>query len=615
MISDSSDNAKLSELLIALLEGSISTRELAELDKQIVSNPDVRKYYIEFLTVFTGLRQPGAPFTSGTTLYGSVADKTCEALLFEELAEYEKNGEPVKVEKAKEPAGRILTQEEQQAKIRAFLAEEKALEEQERMLAELERRRVRRRELRRRKRAQQARTVVSKMRKVLKIGAVAAVVMVVAFYLCALLTPVPPVFVATLTDGIDVKWADSGQPAEPDSPLGPGTMKLVEGYARITFGEGARIILEAPAEINLENSNRAFLHLGKLSAEVPVQARGFKINTPGASITDLGTEFGVSVAEDGTSDIHVYKGRVSLLAGRFDNMTGRLFDTVEQIVEAGQAKRVKADSSKIYDIRVGHTEFARNVPPPYGFAIRKTEPIGYWDFNLNEPQCRNQIGGEIKSVKYSQDVLRTNNGPKLSNRAENGALTILSHRPPTMSLVDIPLYREQLNGFTMMFWYQPLVSSPHSIITQDLDTGQSTDFGRWFDMEINGKLTFGSGTGMNNAEKYRMLDVGEPLPLNQWTFVVVTITPRGRGRLYINGQKESSNTGYEYQFDDKHRTDSRKKYTDIVFGLFGGEQDDSFMNIELGKPIAIIDELAVYDYALSENTIRQLYNYYRPGLN
>ncbi|HIJ71948.1 MAG TPA: hypothetical protein HPP87_11390, partial [Planctomycetes bacterium] len=239
----------LSESLLRLLEGTISDEQFSYLQHQLSSNPSARQYYFQYMQVSSALNRLGQ-ITNVDTLSKIVADDAGDLSILEELAEYEKNGEPVKVEKAKKPAGRILTQEEQQARIRAFLAEEKAIEEQERMLAELERRRIRRRELRRRKRSQQMRTVVSKMRKVLKIGAVAAVVMVVAFYLYALLTPVPPAFVATLADGVNIKWADSGQPAEPDSPLGPGPMKLVEGYARITFNEGAGIVLEAPAEIN-----------------------------------------------------------------------------------------------------------------------------------------------------------------------------------------------------------------------------------------------------------------------------------------------------------------------------------------------------------------------------
>ena len=237
---DNQKNAfNLGLMIFHSLDGSIEKADFAKLDKMIINDPATVDTYLEFIALYAILNQQGGSVRAKEPVI-SFASSDIEGQLrnWEELAEYEKTGIPVEVERTGGPAERILTKEEQQARIRAFLAEEKAMEEQERMLAELERRRIRRQELRRRKRAQQARTVVSKIRKVLKIGAAAAVVIVVAFYLYALLTPVPPAFVATLTDGADVKWADSRQPAEPGSQLEPGTMKLVEGYARITFNEG-----------------------------------------------------------------------------------------------------------------------------------------------------------------------------------------------------------------------------------------------------------------------------------------------------------------------------------------------------------------------------------------
>jgi hypothetical protein len=506
----------------------------------------------------------------------------------------------------------VLTAEERQAKIRAFIREEKAMEEQERRLEEQKRRKIRDRELRRRQRAQKAKSFMKKVRTCAVVGAMAAMLMVIGYLLYVIMQPVPPAFVATLTDGVDIKWADPELPTQLDSPLRPGYMKLVEGYAEITFDGCAKAIIQAPVEIELQNGSRAYLQSGKLTATVSLEARGFTVNTPSASIIDLGTEFGVYVKEDCSSDIHVFEGKVSLLAGKIDGIVDKPLNKAEQIVGAGQARRIKTGSSKIEETPFEKNEFARHIPSPYELAIRKTDPIAYWNFDLNESKCHNQIEGKIKPVKYSQDVLRINNGPKLSENKENGALTILHKSPPTMRLVDVPLYRHMSNGYTILFWYRPLVSSPHSIITQDRDTNQSTDFGRWFDLENNGKLTFGSGTGMNNAEKYRIIDTSKPLPLDQWTFVVVTITKEGQGWLYINGQKESSNKGYEYQFDYEYQSDPKVKYADIVFGFFSVEDIGPYRDIEPGKPLAIIDELVVYDYALSEDTIRQLYNYYQP---
>jgi hypothetical protein len=85
-----------------------------------------------------------------------------------ELAEYEKDGVPVEVERVDEPVERILTEEEREAKIQAFIREERALEEQDRLLEEEARLRIRERELKRRQRAQMVRNVATKVRRYLR---------------------------------------------------------------------------------------------------------------------------------------------------------------------------------------------------------------------------------------------------------------------------------------------------------------------------------------------------------------------------------------------------------------------------------------------------------------
>jgi hypothetical protein len=54
-----------------------------------------------------------------------------------------------------------------------------------------------------------------------------------------------------------------------------------------------------------------FLQQGKFAVTVenPL-ARGFEVLTPGMKYTDLGTEFGVSVAKNGEQEVHVFRGRV-----------------------------------------------------------------------------------------------------------------------------------------------------------------------------------------------------------------------------------------------------------------------------------------------------------------
>ena len=117
--------------------------------------------------------------------------------------------------------------------------------------------------------------------------------------------------VAVLTRGVNLVWEpDSASPA-PGSPLSPGWLRLKSGLAQIEFYQGARVLIEGPAAIQLVSSGEAWCTSGKLSAHVPPQAKGFRINTPKGTIVDLGTEFGLDLSV-ASAEVHVFKGEVEL---------------------------------------------------------------------------------------------------------------------------------------------------------------------------------------------------------------------------------------------------------------------------------------------------------------
>jgi hypothetical protein len=93
------------------------------------------------------------------------------------------------------------------------------------------------------------------------------------------------------------------------------TLVLESGVVEVTFDSGAKIILEGPAEFDIETSMRGFLHSGKMTAEVPEPAIGFTINTPTSNVLDLGTRFGLAVDDEGKTDVHVLEGAVEAVAG------------------------------------------------------------------------------------------------------------------------------------------------------------------------------------------------------------------------------------------------------------------------------------------------------------
>lgn len=117
--------------------------------------------------------------------------------------------------------------------------------------------------------------------------------------------------VAVVTRLIDVAWG-TGQPQfEVGDALPPGRLNLATGFMQIEFFCGATVILEGPATIDLHSPLTARVRRGRLRAQVPPAARGFSLEVDDMTLVDLGTEFGLSVSDQG-ANIQVFDGEVEL---------------------------------------------------------------------------------------------------------------------------------------------------------------------------------------------------------------------------------------------------------------------------------------------------------------
>jgi hypothetical protein len=114
---------------------------------------------------------------------------------------------------------------------------------------------------------------------------------------------------ATLTRADDSRWEQTPDLAA-DSRLVDRTLQVRTGFAELEFAQGAKVVVQGPAEFEVRSANRGFLRRGKLVAVVPPQAIGFTIATPKAEIVDLGTEFGVEVDDHQNAEVHVFTGVV-----------------------------------------------------------------------------------------------------------------------------------------------------------------------------------------------------------------------------------------------------------------------------------------------------------------
>jgi hypothetical protein len=115
--------------------------------------------------------------------------------------------------------------------------------------------------------------------------------------------------VAQLRTDAGARWQ---RPLQQGAQLHAGPLVLNAGLAELEFRNGAVLVVEGPAKIELASADRVILRSGKVAAEVPPRAKGFTVETSAGNVTDLGTRFGVHVAGNGVTEAHVFEGRVNV---------------------------------------------------------------------------------------------------------------------------------------------------------------------------------------------------------------------------------------------------------------------------------------------------------------
>jgi hypothetical protein len=162
--------------------------------------------------------------------------------------------------------------------------------------------------------------------------------------------------IAWLINAQNCRWEDGGAPA---GAMGPGkVLRLAQGLAELHFQNGVCLVLQGPARLELLSDNRVRLLLGALAARVPEGARGFEVLSPGGSVVDLGTEFGVRVAEDGTTRMHVFRGEIEA------RPAGEALAAAVVKLRKEQSARMGATGITVEPRGAGAETFVREIVPP-----------------------------------------------------------------------------------------------------------------------------------------------------------------------------------------------------------------------------------------------------------
>lgn len=119
---------------------------------------------------------------------------------------------------------------------------------------------------------------------------------------------------AMLVDEAGAVFAGPRRPGE--VRFDPGDYELLSGTVHLRYVNGADLVVEGPARLEIRDPFHTHLLAGRIRAIVPPTAHGFTVVTRDVAYEDVGTEFGMSVdGITGESRMHVFDGQVNLRRG------------------------------------------------------------------------------------------------------------------------------------------------------------------------------------------------------------------------------------------------------------------------------------------------------------
>ena len=311
------EHYELARLILAAIDESITADQFLILDKQLGEDPNALEFYAQLMSLQSQLRQP-------QNLPSEISKESfLDDRLWQMLLEDQRNAETVEVKIAEERIP-ILVQKVKQEKI------------------------------------------VRKINKGSLFTAILSAAALIFFIVFAKFAPVRTgVQVATLSDSLDAKWEVGDIEMENGDRLITSYTPLIlqKGFAKVQFDNNVSVVIEAPAEFQIQAVDQINLAHGRLYAMVPTEAIGFTVNAGNAKVVDLGTEFGVKLEAEGNIELHVLRGKTNLFAGGKTNRKS-------QIVSAGNAKKISAGSQDISNIACKTELFVRDISSDHKYVWR-----------------------------------------------------------------------------------------------------------------------------------------------------------------------------------------------------------------------------------------------------
>jgi len=253
-------------------------------------------------------------------------------------------------------------------------------------------------------------------------------------------------------------------------------------------------------------------------------------------------------------------------------------------ISSGDSKNVTvtfaptSDSSYVGQITVNSDKTSGDNTISYsGIGVIKTNLVGYWKFDGNANDETGTYDGIPVGVTYTSDRFKNPNSAAFFDGQTSYIDTIPSG--------DIP------SSITFEAWIYPT----KNIYCHLWGSIQSTYGGKdgYLCGYSNGQIYFDYYKNNTHIVDDRISTPIDSVPLNEWSHVVFALDSDNESRIFINGELSASGNGFSLVPDSHDRT--------LMIGLasFYGDVQYNFGGS--------IDEVRIYDFALSKDEIQKIY--------
>lgn len=574
--------SEISELIMAAIDGQATEEQFSQLNQLLEKDASLRKYYLEYVFVHVSIAEDISCLYDDESI-ARVSPKE-DTIVFRDTVRKDLHDSAVR-QAILEAEIRQLAQDSESKPAQAAPAH-----------------RFGRKEL---------------VRGLMRMAAMVLVAAAIILLDRQLYRQEKPEVLARLTGVDSCRWLGALTPLTSGSNLTAGPLELQQGLAELTFANGAKVILEAPARILLQKSNEIYLEHGKIAVVASGSAIGFAVNTDSSRVVDVGTEFGVAAAAGGETDVQVYQGEVALIPD-WKKDSFKADEKLRVKLAKGQARRVHIDHSVVEishnDLAfVRQEEFALRQRAKNGDAYarwrawsyqlrRDPSLVVYYPFERNDLEpgtLFNQAAGTFGQMNGKLTTGEEFGAPPVWTEGRWPGKSALRFDRDKGSQVVTPADMDFcLTGdITIAVWAQsPGNRGGHILSNRDgFDVNYQVAWGRV--SPTRSRLQFARYVTEEKGKAYTQKN----LRLSEEWHLFVFTYDNNIARFYVDGELFES-LPYEYSA-------SKPVLTDLIIGAVPDSVPKDYSESRFN---GLMDEIAIFRRILTPEEIQAMYNVGKP---